>query len=102
MLLALAAASCGRSQPPPAQAPTLRDVAATVRRFPIDSESFVLVPDSSPETNYVPDRLPAAFREDGLHVIFDAVPDTVPPNVRLVGPPIRLLRIQLRDGDSRS
>jgi len=75
----------------------LHDVAATVRRFPIDSDQYVLVPDSLPDVRYVPDDLPAALREDGLAVVFDAELLPVPANVRLVGPPIRVLAIRPRN-----
>jgi hypothetical protein len=88
------------AQPQP-DAP-LRDVEATVRRFPIDSDTFVLVPDSDPDTRYLPDELPAPFRDDGTRVIFDATLEPVPPNVRLVGTPIKLLRIRPRDESRRS
>jgi hypothetical protein len=75
----------------------LRDVDATVRRVPVDSDNFVLIPDGEPDVYYIPNELPLAFREDGLRVRFDAERDAIPPNVRLMGPPIRLLRIRVRD-----
>jgi hypothetical protein len=94
------ACACAKPQPP-ADA-SLREVAATVRRFPIDSDNWVLVPDADPDTRYLPDALPEPLREDDLHVVFDAELEPVPPNVRLVGTPIRLLRIRARDAARRS
>ena len=83
-------------------APELRDIAATVRRMPIDSDNYVLIPDRDPDVHFIPDELPQAFREDGLRVRFDAERAEIPSNVRLMGPPIRLLRIRVRDDTPRS
>jgi hypothetical protein len=100
MLACLVTAGCSRPQPQENAA--LRDVEATVRRFPVDSDTFVLVPDSDPDTRYVPDALPAPLRDDGIHVVFDAALEPVPPNVRMIGTPIKLLRIRARDSEPRS
>ena len=72
-LLGLLAAGC-RSEPDRAlrAAPELRDVQATVRRFPIDTPHFVLVPADSSGIAYVPDELPVPFRIDGAPVVFSA------------------------------
>ena len=80
----------------------LTNVAATLKRFPIDAETFVLIPEAHPDERYLPDDLPEAFREDGLQVLFSAERREIAPNDRLIGTPIHLLRIERRDGTRRS
>lgn len=80
----------------------LTNVTATLRRFPIDAETFVLIPDARPDERYLPDNLPSVFREDGLQVIFSGERRAIPTDDRLVGAPIHLTRIERRDGARRS
>ncbi len=89
------------SESQPATA-ALTDVAATLKRFPIDAETFLLIPEAHPDERYLPDDLPEAFREDGLRVLFSGELREILPNERLIGTPIRLLRIERRDGTRRS
>lgn len=74
----------------------------SVQHFPIDSDNWVLVADSKPGEIYVPDALPEPFREVGLRVRFAIELVEVPPNVRMVGTPVRLLRITRVEARSRS
>jgi hypothetical protein len=76
----------------------LDNVDATVEHFPVDSDNLVLVPDANPEERYLPDDLPLPFRLAGLKVRFSARIVAPPPNARLFGTPIRLLRIARREG----
>jgi hypothetical protein len=94
--LVAATDGCGRGTSG-ALAP-LVDVRATVHRFPIDGDSFVLVGDDSLATAYVPDALPAAFRQEGLQVVFSAKRAPVPDNVRLPGIPVQLQSLRRADG----
>lgn len=76
----------------------LVDVPATVRRFPLDSDTFVLVAEDSLGSRYLPDELPVPFRHDGLAVVFSGRIGPIPANVRLIGTPVTLTRIRPRDG----
>jgi hypothetical protein len=44
---------------------------------------------------YVPNNLPAEFQKENLSVSFEATLLEIPPNVRMVGQPIRLKSIRL-------
>jgi hypothetical protein len=77
-------------------------VGATVKRSPIDSESFLLVADST-GAQYVPDpALSEAYRVDGLRVVFSARTLEIPANVRMVGAPVRIIEIRRREGGQQS
>jgi len=94
----LAVLGCSKGGSPRTANGELRDVPAVVQRFPIDSDTFVLVPVDSTDTRYVPDELPVEFRQDGLHVVFSGKLAPIPPNVRLVGIPIELQSVRRMDG----
>jgi hypothetical protein len=94
----LAICGCGQSKAPGTAESDLHDVHAVVQRFPIDSDTFVLVPEDSSQTRYLPDDLPVEFRQDGLHVVFSARLAPIPANVRLVGTPIELQTMRRQDG----
>jgi hypothetical protein len=70
-IVVLALAACRQDSPrPPAAEREVREVNATVRRFPLDSSRFVLVPDDSTSIAYLADDLPVPFRSEGLRVVF--------------------------------
>lgn len=73
------------------------DLTGHVQRFPLDSDNWVLVADSAPREIYVPDALPEPFREAGLRVRFAIERLEPSANVRMVGIPVRLLRITRAD-----
>jgi len=79
-----------------------QDLVGSVQRFPIDSDNWVLIADSAPSEIYVPDALPEPFREAGLRVRFAIERLEPSPNVRMVGIPVRLLRITREEVRSRS
>jgi hypothetical protein len=81
-----------------ATAADLVDVRATVRRFPVDGESYLLVADDSTSTAYVPDVLPVPLRHDGLRVVFSGRAGPIPAHCRLPGTPVVLSRIRPWDG----
>ena len=86
-----------RSEAKPAET-TLTNIPATVKRFPIDAETFVLIPEAHPDERYFPDNLPEAFRDDGLQVLFSGQRLEIAPNDRLIGTPVHLVRIERRYG----
>ena len=92
LLALLAPAACQRA---PSGAKT--DLAGSVRRFPVDSDNWVLVADNAPGEIYVPDALPEPFHEEGLRVRFAIERLQPAPNARLVGIPVRLLRLARED-----
>jgi hypothetical protein len=89
--------ACSRkSAPSSAARERLTNVPAVVCRFPIDSDNFVLR--DSTGAFYVPEDLPVPFRSEGVRVLFSARLLPIPPGVRMVGPPVRLERIERIDG----
>src|SRR5262245_25488638 len=80
--IGLAGVDCARTRPD-RNGTRVEDVGATVHRFPIDSDTYVLVADAPAGTQYLPDSLPTPFREDGLRVRFSGTVREPPPNVRL-------------------
>jgi hypothetical protein len=70
MLALLGFGACRQEADRTRSGPELRDVSATVRRFPRDGTGFVLVPDDTMRVLYLADDLPAPFRSDGLQVVF--------------------------------
>ena len=93
LLAAVLGAGCA-ARPPAgsAAAPPIRDAAGTVRQ--VGSFGFGIVPDGDPGTRYAPDRLPEAFRVDGLRVVFSGEVRPLPANARTWGTPLRLTAIR--------
>lgn len=77
-------------QPPP-QVTNLHGAILAVRP---DAGWYAIVPDADRGTRYAPDRLPEAFRKDGLRVVFSGRIGTVDPNVRSWGTPLTLTAIR--------
>lgn len=101
VLLGHAVCGCGEGGAG-AGAGTGEGLVGTVQRFPLDSDNWVLIADSAPGDIYVPDAVPEPFREVGLRVRFVIERIDSPPNVRMVGIAVRLLRITREEGRSRS
>ncbi len=89
---ALGLAAC--AHPQASRGPTLRDVPGTVVR--VGDFGYALVPDSDPGTRYAPDRLPEAFQEDGLEVLFSGMVGDPSDTRRRWGTPLRLTDIRRR------
>ncbi len=98
-VIALAVAGCRAPRTPPhAEADLVTEATGMVRRFPMDSEDFVIVRTDTLDTRFVPDELPIPFRQDGLRVVFSGRILPIPPNVRLTGTPLQLTAIRPLDG----
>lgn len=68
------------------------DQRGTVRQ--ISGDVYGLEPDSDPGTRYLPETLPAEFKQEGLRVIFSGTVGEIPPNVRMMGTPFTLTDIR--------
>ncbi|MFP6693802.1 MAG: hypothetical protein VB875_12325 [Pirellulales bacterium] len=70
----------------------LIDRQGTIRK--LGNAGFVIVPDKQ-RTRYAPSNLAEEFRKDQLRVVFSGEVGTIPPNVRLIGTPLKLTAISL-------
>ena len=68
----------------------LADQQGTIQK--IGSVGFVIVPDQK-RTRYAPSDLAAEFQQNGLRVVFSGEVGKIPPNVRLIGTPLKLTAI---------
>lgn len=67
----------------------VKNVKATVQVLN-NGELFVIVPDNNPNMRYISQQLPAAYKKDGLKVTFTGWEGKIPPNVRMMGKPLKL------------
>ena len=68
----------------------LADQQGTIQK--IGSVGFVIVPDQK-RTRYAPSELAEEFQQNGLRVVFSGEVGKIPPNVRLIGTPLKLTAI---------
>ncbi len=67
----------------------IKNVKATVKVMS-NGELFVLTPDSNESMRYVSQQLPEEYKKDGLKVTFSGWEGKIPPNVRMMGKPLKL------------
>ncbi len=67
----------------------IKNVKATVKVLE-NGELFVIVPDSNANIRYISQQLPEEFKKDGLKVTFTGWEGKIPPNVRMMGKPLKL------------
>ncbi len=67
----------------------IKNVKATVKVMS-NGELFVLTPDSNESMRYVSQQLPEEYKKDGLKVTFTGWEGKIPPNVRMMGKPLKL------------
>jgi hypothetical protein len=67
----------------------LKNVKATVKVLN-NGELFVIVPDNNENMRYISQQLPKEFKIDGLKVTFTGWEGKIPPNVRMMGKPLKL------------
>lgn len=70
------------------------DATGTIVRLSPTAEWYVIVPDDDTSTRFAPSSLPDRFKEDGLRVVFCGRVGEIPPDVRLIGIPLELGRIE--------
>ena len=79
----------------PAQTGTLTDAHGAIVEVNQQNGWYGIVPDDDRGTRYAPDRLPDAFKKDGVRVVFSGRVGTVDPNVRTWGIPLTVSSIRL-------
>ena len=67
----------------------IKNVKATVKTLN-NGELFVIVPDSNENMRYISQQLPQEYKKDGLKITFTGWEGKIPPNVRMMGKPLKL------------
>ena len=67
----------------------IKKVKATVKVLN-SGELFVIVPDSNANMRYISQQLPEEYKKDGLKITFTGWEGKIPPNVRMMGKPLKL------------
>lgn len=68
---------------------TIKNVKATIQILG-DGTTTVLVPDDNKSGRYLSAQLPEEYKKEGLKVTFSGVVGKIPPNVRMMGTPLKL------------
>ena len=55
-----------------------------------DKETVVIVPTDNASGRYIAANLPGDFKKDGMKVVVSGDVGKIPPNVRMVGTPLKL------------
>lgn len=66
-----------------------------------NGETWVIVPDNNPNGRYISQQLPDEFKKDGLPVIYSGWVGKIPPNVRMLGTPLKLKSIKVSGADKK-
>lgn len=61
-----------------------------VIHFLNNNELVVIIPDDNPNQRYIASNLPEEYKKDGLHVTMSGDVGKIPPNVRMMGTPLKL------------
>lgn len=77
---------------------TINDVKGTIKRLSPNLEWWVIIPDEK-EIRYTPSNLPGEFKKDGLRVIYSGKIGKIPSDVRMIGTPLELIKIEKLDED---
>ena len=67
----------------------IKNVKSTVKVMN-SGELFVIVPDSNANMRYISQQLPQEYKKDGLKITFTGWEGKIPPNVRMMGKPLKL------------
>lgn len=67
----------------------IKNVKATVKVLN-NGELFVIVPDNNANMRYISQQLPEEYKKDGLKISFTGWEGKIPPNVRMMGKPLKL------------
>lgn len=70
----------------------IKNVKATIKVLN-NGELFVIVPDNNENMRYISLQLPEEYKKDGLKVKFTGWEGKIPPNVRMMGKPLKLKSI---------
>ncbi len=56
----------------------------------LNEETVVIIPDSNSSQRYIAHKLPQEYKKEGLHVTITGDAGKIPPNVRMLGTPLKL------------
>ena len=70
----------------------VKNLKATVQ-ITDNGEMALLIPDGNVNGRYTSQYLPKEYRVEGLHVTIDGYTGKIPPNVRMMGTPLRITKI---------
>jgi hypothetical protein len=73
---------------------TINAMKGTIQQLSSGSEWYVIIPDDEKNQRYAPSNLPDEFKKDGLRVIFSGKVAEIPPNVRMIGIPLELVKVE--------
>lgn len=66
-----------------------------------NGETWVIVPADNPNGRYISQQLPDEFKKDGLPVVYSGWVGKIPPNVRMLGTPLKLKSIKVAAADKK-
>lgn len=72
---------------------TIKNVKGVVQK--VMDDTWVIVPEGSGGNRYYSEQLPDEYKKDSLHVTFSGMVGKIPPNVRMVGTPLKLQKISV-------
>lgn len=73
---------------------------ATVQ-FLNNGEMAVLIPDNNSAGRYISEQLPKEYRVEGLKVTINGYTGKIPPNVRMMGTPLRITKIWISKAEKK-
>jgi hypothetical protein len=79
---------------------TINAMKGTIQQLSPGSEWYVIIPDDEKNQRYAPSNLPDEFKKDGLRVIFSGKVAAIPPNVRMIGIPLELVKVENLERDN--
>jgi hypothetical protein len=79
---------------------TINAMKGTIQQLSSGSEWYVIIPDDEKNQRYAPSNLPDEFKKDGLRVIFSGKVAEIPPNVRMIGIPLELVKVENLERES--
>jgi len=66
-----------------------------VVKFLDNKETVVIIPNDNPNGRYIASNLPEEYKVEGLKVTFSGDVGIIPPNVRMLGTPLKLKNISV-------
>lgn len=73
---------------------------ATVQ-FLNNGEMAMLIPDNNTSGRYISEQLPKEYRVEGLRVTINGYTGKIPPNVRMMGTPLRITKIWISKAEKK-
>ena len=79
---------------------SIKNVKATIH-FLNNNELVVLIPDNNSSQRYIASNLPKELRQENLQVTLSGDVGKIPPNVRMMGTPLKLKRICIAKAEAK-